>query len=110
MINHRHLPHVSSFVTIQLYSLQTCTHKRRKLLACAQSPVILRGLWERSAEHDGWWVGHYILTPDHVHFLARRADCGVADGGLDADMEERQLPPTRDRPGHCPTYLATGLF
>ena len=25
----------------------------------------------RSAEHDGWWVGHYILMPDHVHLFAR---------------------------------------
>jgi hypothetical protein len=25
-------------------------------------------------ERDGWWVGHYILMPDHVHFFARRAD------------------------------------
>ena len=23
------------------------------------------------ADHDGWWVGHYILMPDHVHFFAR---------------------------------------
>jgi putative transposase len=20
---------------------------------------------------DGWWVGHYILMPNHVHFFAR---------------------------------------
>ena len=25
----------------------------------------------RSAEHDGWWVGHYIFMPDHVHLFAR---------------------------------------
>jgi len=24
-----------------------------------------------SSEHDGWWVGHYILMPDHVHLFAR---------------------------------------
>jgi putative transposase len=21
--------------------------------------------------HGGWWVGHYIVMPDHVHFFAR---------------------------------------
>ena len=73
MIEHRHLPHVSSFRDNPIVFFITCTHKRRKLLACAQSHVILRGLWERSAEYDGWWVGHYILMPDHVHFFARRA-------------------------------------
>jgi len=30
-------------------------------------------LRKRSAEGDAWWVGHYILMPDHVHFFARRA-------------------------------------
>ena len=73
MIKHRHLPHVSSFRDNPIVFFTTCTHKRRKLLACAQSHVILRGLWERSAERDGWWIGHYILMPHHVHFFARRA-------------------------------------
>jgi REP element-mobilizing transposase RayT len=73
MVEHRHLPHVSSFRDNPIVFFTTCTQKRRKLLACAQSHVILRGLWERSAERDGWWVGHYILMPDHVHFFARRA-------------------------------------
>jgi putative transposase len=26
-----------------------------------------------SEERDGWWIGRYILMPDHVHFFARRA-------------------------------------
>ena len=73
MVEHRHLPHVSSFRDNPIVFFTTCTHKRRKLLACVQSHAILRGLWERSAERDGWWVGHYILMPDHVHFFARRA-------------------------------------
>src|SRR5215831_5818101 len=73
MLEHRHLPHVSSFRDNPIVFFTTRTHKRRTLLACAQSHVILWGLWERSAERDGWWVGHYILMPDHVHFFARRA-------------------------------------
>jgi REP element-mobilizing transposase RayT len=28
-------------------------------------------IWQRSADCDGWYVGHYILMPDHVHFFAR---------------------------------------
>jgi putative transposase len=31
----------------------------------------LRTIRELSAAHDGWWVGHYILTLDHMHFFAR---------------------------------------
>ena len=48
-----------------------CTAGRRKFLACSEVHEILRGIWERSAKHDGWWVGHYILMPDHVHLFAR---------------------------------------
>jgi REP element-mobilizing transposase RayT len=33
--------------------------------------MILREIWERSATHDEWWVGNYIVMPDHVHFFAR---------------------------------------
>ncbi len=64
MTEHRHLPHLSSFRDNPIVFFTTCTRKRRKLLACAESHVILRGLWERSAERDGWWVGHYILMPN----------------------------------------------
>src|SRR6266404_5351130 len=73
MIKHRHLPHVCSFRDNPIVFFTACTHKRRKLLACAQVHAILRSVWERSAERDGRWVGHYILMPDHVHFFARRA-------------------------------------
>ena len=44
---------------------------RRAVLANAEAHGILRGLWERSAELNGWWVGDYLLMPDHVHFFAR---------------------------------------
>jgi hypothetical protein len=33
MIEHRHLPHVSSFRDNPIVFFTTCTHKRRKLLA-----------------------------------------------------------------------------
>jgi putative transposase len=33
--------------------------------------AIVRGIWDRSATLDGWWVGNYVLMPDHVHFFAR---------------------------------------
>ena len=89
MTEHRHLPHVSSFRDNPIVFFTTCTHKRRKLLACAQSQVILRRLWERSAERDGWWVGHYILMPDHVHFFSRRATVARPMAEWDADVEKR---------------------
>ena len=33
----------------------------------------LRELWENSAEQDGWYVGRFVLMPDHAHLFARPA-------------------------------------
>jgi hypothetical protein len=110
MVEHRHLPHVSSFRDNPIVFFTTCTHKRRKLLACTQSHIILRELWERSAERDGWCVGHYILMPDHVHFFARHATIAAANGEVDENVEERQLSRARGRIGYYAAYLATGLL
>jgi putative transposase len=67
----RHLAHVASFRDNPIVYFTVCTQQRQKILATPECHQILRGVWERSAEHDGWWVGHYILMPDHVHFFAR---------------------------------------
>lgn len=32
---------------------------------------MLLDIWTRSGAHDGWFVGDYLLMPDHVHFFAR---------------------------------------
>jgi len=67
----RHLAHADSFRDNPIVFITTCTAKRRKLLARGEVHELLRGIWERSAKHDGWWVGHYILMPDHLHLFAR---------------------------------------
>ena len=67
----RHLAHVPSFRDNPIVFFTTCTYQRRKILASAECEEILREIWQRSAEQDGWWVGHYIVMPDHVHLFAR---------------------------------------
>ena len=67
----RHLAHVSSFRDNPIVFFTACTGQRREILACSQCHAILHEIWERSAANDGWWVDHYILMPDHVHFFAR---------------------------------------
>jgi putative transposase len=69
----RHLAHVPSFRDNPIVFFTACTFERRKILASAKYEQILRELWQRSAEHDGWWVGSYVVMPDHVHFFARPA-------------------------------------
>ena len=69
----RHLAHLPSFRANPVVFFTTCTCQRRKILASAKCEEILCEIWQCSAEHDGWWVGSYILMPDHVHFFARPA-------------------------------------
>ena len=66
-----HLAHVKSNQDNPIVFFTICTSRRKAVLACPECHVILREIWGRSATLDGWWVGHYIILPDHVHFFAR---------------------------------------
>ncbi len=68
-----HLPHVIPFSRAPLYFFTACIAERKPILACAGASDILTIVWRDSAEHDGWFVGRYVLMPDHVHFFARPA-------------------------------------
>jgi len=68
---HRRLAHVASFASEPLVFFTVVVHQRMKVLANAHSHETLRGLWERSADINGWCVGDYLIMPDHVHFFAR---------------------------------------
>jgi hypothetical protein len=57
----RHLAHVPSFRANPIVFFTTCTYRRRKILALPKCETILRETWKDSADHDGWYVGHYIL-------------------------------------------------
>lgn len=71
MSPHQHLVHVPSYRDNPIVFFTTSTYRRKPILASDRSHEILRAIWERSASCDGWWVGHYILMPDHIHFFAR---------------------------------------
>ena len=64
------LPHVQPFAKSPLYFFTACVADRRPLLANQAAFDLLTGIWTRSAEHDGWFIGRYLLMPDHVHFFA----------------------------------------
>lgn len=66
-----HLPHLCPFDEQPIVFLTVCTFERQPLLAADGCHVILRTLWEESAVRNGWFVGRYVLMPDHVHLFAR---------------------------------------
>jgi putative transposase len=66
----RHLAHLSSYRDNPIVFFTPCTYLRKAILDNVNVHEILRSIWIQSVS-DGWWVGHYILMPDHVHFFAR---------------------------------------
>ena len=67
---HMRLPHILPFSKVPLYFFTACTMARRPLLACCTAHDALLQIWQKSAQLDGWYVGRYVLMPDHVHFFA----------------------------------------
>ena len=65
------LPHLQPFVREPLYFFTAGTEQRRAILANTSAFESLRAVWSRSAEIDGWFVGHFVIMPDHVHLFAR---------------------------------------
>lgn len=68
-----HLPHVRPFAKSPLYFLTACTAGRARLLAAPGPCRILDEIWRLSAERNGWYVGRYLVMPDHVHLFAMPA-------------------------------------
>ena len=64
------LPHVIPFKKAPLYFFTTCTADRRPLLGTKDALDMLSDIWQRSSELDQWYVGRFVLMPDHVHFFA----------------------------------------
>lgn len=68
---HKHLAHLVPVLSEPLVFFTVVFAGRRAALANEDAHEVLRGVWDRSAEKNGWWVGDYLLMPDHVHFFAR---------------------------------------
>ena len=71
--DHRHLPHLNSFARHPIVFLTVVAHGRRSLLAWRETRDVLVDIWSRSSAADGWFVGRFVLMPDHVHLFARAA-------------------------------------
>jgi putative transposase len=69
---HRHLPHLPAFADTPLVFFTVVTAGRRSLLDNGVVHGVLKDIWRQSGERNGWWVGDYIIMPDHVHFFARQ--------------------------------------
>ena len=50
--------------------MTVCVRDRRPLLARAEIHRLLAEVWADATE---WWVGRYVLMPDHLHLFAAPA-------------------------------------
>ncbi len=44
---------------------------RRPILAAKEIHVALKSIWKKSGSVDQWFVGRYVIMPDHVHLFAK---------------------------------------
>ena len=65
------LPHITPLNKAPIYFFTACAAGRRPLLATVAAMTVLSEVWCKSADLDGWFVGRFVLMPDHVHFFAR---------------------------------------
>jgi len=47
--------------------LTVCTKDRRPYLAVRDVHELLLDVWRKA---DAWWVGRYVIMPDHIHLFA----------------------------------------
>lgn len=72
---HEHLQRLPLvWVTDPIYFITTCTERRRPVLANREVADILISEWQSAAERHGWFIGRYVIMPDHVHFFARHTE------------------------------------
>ena len=110
----RHLSHVPPVADQPIVFFSAVIYKRRPLLATHSAHQVLDAIWKRSADMNGWFVGNYILMPDHVHLFARPgpdADAMSAWVKMWKSVSSRQLlrsagiPPPTWQEGYFDRYL-----
>jgi len=69
-LEHPHLKRLDRiWIDNPIYFVTTCTDRRRKILANAQTAAILIEEWRNAKERHAWYIGRYVIMPDHVHFF-----------------------------------------
>src|SRR5690348_4231108 len=71
--DHSHLPHLRPFQKQPIVFLTVCAHERRPILANEHAHTVMRSIWTMAAGLYGWFVGRYVVMPDHVHLFVRAA-------------------------------------
>jgi REP element-mobilizing transposase RayT len=63
----RRLPQI--WIAHPIYFITTCTKDREHRLNEDRIHGIVREVWKNCEQLQHWFVGRYVLMPDHVHFF-----------------------------------------
>ena len=74
---HSHLRRLERvWILNPIFFVSTNTNGRRKILANEKVVSILVDEWSSSSRRHGWYVGQYVVMPDHVHFFCSSGSSG----------------------------------
>ena len=59
----------SIWINNPIFFIMTCTDDRENILTNASIAKILIKEWKSAKEHHGWYVGRYVIMPNHVHYF-----------------------------------------
>jgi REP element-mobilizing transposase RayT len=69
-MEHSHLRRLDRvWIQNPFFFITICTNRRRKILANAKAAEILLEEWKSAKGRHDWYIGRYVIMPDHVHFF-----------------------------------------
>jgi putative transposase len=69
-MEHSHLKRLDRiWIENPIFFITACTDKRRNILANSQTATILVEEWTTAKERHDWYIGRYVIMPNHVHFF-----------------------------------------
>ncbi|MBN1398672.1 MAG: transposase [Bacteroidetes bacterium] len=69
-MEHSHLKRLDRiWIENPIYFITACTENRNEILTNPQAAAILIEEWKSAKERHDWYVGRYVIMPDHVHFF-----------------------------------------
>jgi putative transposase len=69
-MKHSHLKRLDRiWIDNPIFFVTACTDERRNILANSQAATILVEEWTTAKERHDWYIGRYVIMPNHVHFF-----------------------------------------
>lgn len=87
-----------------IYFITTCIADRQRLLATEIMHEICRSVWIEGERKQRWFVGRYVLMPDHVHFFCAPETDAVSLSSFVGKWKEWTAK-FGHRNGGCPSTL-----